>query len=82
MIFLIEYSRTEGSVVNIERFDDAQSEAADNARLDLELTLLVRHQDHEVVLLQAESEEALRKTHRRYFEDLQSIASSTGEESS
>jgi hypothetical protein len=29
--------------------------------------------DHEVVLLDAASEDALRMTHRRYFEDLRQI---------
>jgi predicted nucleotidyltransferase len=39
-------------------------------RLDLKLELHRRHQSHEVVLLDAASQEALRKTHGRYFEDV------------
>ncbi len=30
--------------------------------------------DREVVILEAESEEALRRTHRRYFENLSELA--------
>jgi hypothetical protein len=32
----------------------------------------------EIVLLQAESEDALRKTHRRYFEDLATLSRTFG----
>ena len=46
-------------------------------RLDLEIELLRRGQVREVVLLEAASEEALRKTHRRYFEDLATLAAAS-----
>jgi hypothetical protein len=70
MLFLIEYDRMNGQLLRLVSFDDAEREAAEASRLDLELDLNRRQVDHEVVLLQAENEKALHRTHRRYFEDL------------
>ncbi len=75
MIFLIQYSRPQGRIVTFECFDDWEREKASNARLEIELDLNRRRVDHEVVLLEASSEEALRRTHRRYFEDASQIGS-------
>jgi hypothetical protein len=72
--FLIRYNRKAGQIVSIQRFSDAEKAQADGVRLQLELDLLRRQQKDEVVLLDAASEEALRKTHRRYFEDLAALA--------
>jgi hypothetical protein len=41
----------------------------------MELDLNRRGVEREVVLLEAENEEALRRTHRRYFEDLAQLVS-------
>jgi hypothetical protein len=73
MLFLIQYNRRAGTLVRLERFATSQRAQASKARLDLEIEL--RHQglNHEVVLLEAESEEALRKTHGRYFADLREL---------
>ena len=76
MIFLIEYNRREGRLVTFKRFQDSERLKAQNARLDLELDLNRKGIDHEVVLLEAASEAALRRTHRRYFEDASEIAKS------
>ena len=54
MIFLIEYDRPRGHIVQFR------------SRVD-----------HDVVLLEAMSEEALRRTHRRYFENPRQIIEST-----
>ncbi len=78
MIFLIEYNRPEGRMVTFKVFDDSQRLKAENSRLDLELDLNRRAVDHEVVLLEAASEDALRRTHRRYFEDASAILKSAG----
>ena len=79
MIFLIEYDRPTGLRVIFKTFEDSKREEAANERLEIELDLNRRELDHEVVLLEAENEEALRRTHRRYFEDARQIAqSSTG----
>jgi hypothetical protein len=70
MIFLIEYDRNRGQIVTLETFADSERQKAEDARLELELELNRREVEREVVLLEAETEEALRRTHRRYFEDL------------
>ncbi len=75
MLFLIEYNREKGKVIEISRFSDSERPAANAARLNLELELNQRGVEHEVVLLEAEDESALRRTHRRYFEDLLELAS-------
>jgi hypothetical protein len=69
MIFLIEYERSRGHIVTFKVFDDAERSKAENARLDIELDLNRRGVEHEVVLLEAASQEALRRTHGRYFEN-------------
>ena len=73
MIFLIEYNRGEGRIVSFRVFDDSEREDAENSRLDIELDLNRARVVYEVVLLEAASEAALRRTHRRYFEDLKQL---------
>jgi len=70
MIFLIEYDRHRGQIITFKAFDDGELKYAEESRLEIELELNRHGIEHEVVLLQAASEEALRRTHRRYFEDL------------
>ncbi len=70
MLYLIEYDRGEGRLVSLRRFEDRERSQAVKVRIDLEVQLQRRGDVREVVLLEAASEEALRKTHRRYFEDL------------
>jgi hypothetical protein len=76
MIFLIQYNRPTGQIETFKVFDDKDRAAADDARLDLELELHRRNIEHEVVLLEAPNEQALRRTHRRYFEDPSEILNS------
>jgi hypothetical protein len=73
MIFLVEYSRSKGSLVSIHEFEDSERTQAENARLELEVSLNRAKTDHEVVLLQAQSRDALRRTHNRYFADLREL---------
>ena len=70
MIFLIEYDRVRGRLVKIKPFSDSDRETAEESRLKLEIELNSKGIEHEVVLLEAASEEAVRRTHRRYFETL------------
>lgn len=74
MLFLVEYNRPHGTIVQLREFDDSLRHVAEDARLDLELRLNRQGIQHEVVLLDAPSEEALRHTHGRYFEDLAELA--------
>jgi len=72
-IFLIEYDRAKGKIVSELRFPDSMRFEAENSRLQKELELRLAGLAHQVVLLEADSEEALRHTHRRYFDDLAEI---------
>lgn len=75
MIFLIEYDRPEGRIVTFRVFKDSELGSAEDARLSIELTLNRGRVQREVVLLQAADEQALRRTHRRYFEDVTGLVS-------
>jgi hypothetical protein len=66
MIFVIEYNRSVGAIVSMQSFDSAERDAAELARHGLELRAAA-DANLEIVTLQAASEDALRKTHRRYF---------------
>lgn len=77
MLFLIEYARDKGRIVFFKTFAANDSSTAENVRLELELSLNRRGIEHEVVLLEAQNEEALRRTHRRYFENLTELANAS-----
>lgn len=76
MIYLIHYDRTASQLVSMRSFDDDSKKEASQAKLDLEISLLGTSSITEVVLLEASSEEHLRKTHRRYFETLKGLRES------
>ncbi len=78
MIFLIEYDRPSGSLITFKRFEDRDREHAEQLRLEMELNLNLQKVRHEVVLLEAASEEAVRRTHQRYFESASQIVKSSG----
>jgi hypothetical protein len=50
-----------------------QRRAAEVARLEMELDLSRRGLEHEVVILEAASEAAVRRTKRHYFENLEEL---------
>lgn len=81
MIFLIEYNRSEGKIVSLNTFGETARQEAHDARLHLELDLHRKGIEHEIVLLEASSEAALRKTHRRYFESLSELFKSFADQS-
>jgi len=74
MIFLIDYDRSRGELVSIRPFEDVDRSVAQNERLARELDLHRKGIEREVVLLEANSEAALRRTHGRYFSDLATLA--------
>jgi len=78
VIFLIHYDRPRGTIVKLERFSAQDRERAGNERLLIEIDLSRRGlQQQEVVLLEAENEGVLRKTHHRYFGNVQQIVTSS-----
>lgn len=76
MIFLIQYKRSAGETVKMKEFDDSERSEAEDARLALDLELIGKKDPDEVCLLEARSKEALRQTHRRYFESLRMLIAS------
>jgi len=76
MIFLIEYDRLKGRLINLTPFTDSQRRLAEATRVELELKLNRDRVRREVVLLEAADKKALRRTHRRYFYDLSRLVRS------
>jgi hypothetical protein len=67
MIFVIVYDRQRSKAVSKKRFRDNERALAQRERLALELKARGAKRDIEVVLLEAGSEQQLRKSHSRYF---------------
>ena len=65
MIFLIEYDRALGQLVDMRTFANHERVLALQARLEREITLQRMNKRHEVVVLEAANEQDLRATHRR-----------------
>ncbi len=76
MIFLIEYNRPEGRIVTFDEFSDFDRTKAEDLRFEKEIDLRRKSIDHEIVILEADSIEALHKTHCRYFKDYAEIGKS------
>ena len=74
MIFLIEYDRASGTLVLMQPFAETDAVNAQRARIALELNRMQFRMDREIVILDAASETDVRKTHRRYFEPIESLA--------
>jgi hypothetical protein len=79
MIFLIDYDRGRGRIVSLSSFPDSELRMAEDSRLAVELTQNQSGIQREVVLLDAADEEALRRTHRRYFVDVEELLKSAKE---
>lgn len=73
MIYLIEYDRASGKLLRLDEFVPTERRRAEEKRLQVELELLHAGCSREVVLLEASSQDELRKTHRRYFERLEEL---------
>jgi hypothetical protein len=65
-IFLLIYDRRDG-VPTISEYDQADREQAVTARHEAEVAAMQGHRDEEIVLLEAESLDALKRTHGSYF---------------
>jgi len=76
MIFLIHYNRSAGEIVELKEFEQSQRVQAEDARLKMELDLIGKEDWNEVCLLEASNIEALKRTHRRYFESLRTLTAS------
>jgi hypothetical protein len=74
MIYLIEYDRANGTLVGLWPFATVDSALANTERMKLELARMRSNTAREIVILEANSEDQLRQTHRRYFEQLRTLA--------
>ncbi len=67
MIFVVVYDRKAGIVLEQRRFADSELSEAKRFRQRCERHHAERSDEVEVVMLDAENEEALKQTHGRYF---------------
>lgn len=74
MLFLIEYDRSEGQIITFKTFLNEKRQMADDEVLEMELRLNKLGVKREVVILEAPTELELRRSHRRYFETLEQLA--------
>ena len=83
MVFLIDYDRKLGKV-KVERFEDSDLAKAQPERLRIELSDMaaVMSGAREVVLLEADDEKTLHRTHQRYFKSAKEIVDSMMDEPS
>lgn len=73
MIFLVDYDRATASLIELIPYADPLRGEAERARLSLEINYLEHGVSREIVLLEAATEQDLRRTHRRYFEGLEQL---------
>jgi hypothetical protein len=74
MLFLIEYERKTGRILNLKTFLDEEREHANDLRFTLESEqVLCDKNDVEIALLEAENFGALLITHARYFLTVEQI---------
>jgi hypothetical protein len=76
MIFLIDYEPKTGLRREFKTFPDGERAEAQRQRLEIELRLNGERESREVVLLEAADEQALRRTHQRYFQTVEEIVDS------
>ena len=70
-LFLLEYDRPAGELIRLTEFPDSERDRAYAERNRLELA---KEPHIEVVVLEADSLETIKKTHRRYFYTLEELA--------
>lgn len=74
MLFVVDYDRKQGKILSLRQFENDHREEAEEARLEIELQIDQAESNREIVLLEAKDESALRKSHSRYFDDLEALA--------
>ncbi len=66
MLFLIHYDRKNMKVLDRREYPDSAREQAFRDRLEWEMQFNQKMGDQEIVLLEADNKEQLRKTHPKY----------------
>ena len=69
-IFVLTYDRGARELIGVQTFGSSERDRATAVRLEMELSAYAADADLEVVTLEADSLDDLRRTHRAYFEDV------------
>lgn len=69
MIYMLHYNRRRGTLTDVREFEERRD--ASEAKLAVEIALIGSREGDEIVLLEADSLDALRKSHSRYFTRLE-----------
>ena len=69
-LFLLQYDRRQGKLLTLDAYDEARREEAMRRRRELELS---KSAHIEVIILEADSEATIRRTHRRYFQTIEEM---------
>jgi hypothetical protein len=73
MFFVVDYDRKQGKIISLTSFSTNQREAAEDARLKIELQIDQAESNREIVLIEAKDEDNLRESHSRYFDDFEAL---------
>jgi hypothetical protein len=65
--FVLIYDRSRGELLDVQQFEETDRISADTFRLRAQRKALDDGLDQEIVLFQAQSREALERTHGSYF---------------
>ena len=76
MIYLLQFDAQHNHLDSLQEFADLKK--AEKARLEIELALHRKNISREVVILEAENQAALRKTHSRYFDSPEEVLAAFG----
>ena len=67
------YDRKTAEVVGLQQIEVSDVAEAFDRRLDLEIKAFAEARDVEIVILEADSERILHRSHARYFDDLKAV---------
>jgi hypothetical protein len=76
MIYLVQYDRKQGKILDKKAFPSTDRAFAQRERLTIELEFRKSGMPYEVVLLEAADEEILKRIHQRYFKSASEIVES------
>jgi hypothetical protein len=66
-VFLLIYDRSARQLLRVEEYEQAERDRALRDRHDAEVAAMEQRRDEEIVLFEAESLDALKRTHGSYF---------------
>lgn len=72
-IFLLIYDRSAKRLLRVEEYEQADRSRALRDRHQAEVAAMQQHRDEEIVILEAESLDVLKRTHGSYFYTVQEL---------